>query len=251
MRKWQKTRIIVLSTGIMCILIFTYYEVLIWSQNPPKELSIGESFHRQTSLTWAEVLADIFRTKPKSPLQYKIYSGAQRIKLSEPDYQRTAVEEAIKKRRSVRNFSSQPLSITQLSQLLFAAQGITGQMYGQPLRSVPSAGALYPMEIYLIVNNVKALSSGIYHYSILDHTLELIKPGDFRKQIINAGLKQEMLGQAAVTFVLSAIFDRTRSKYGKRGFRYVYIEGGHISQNIYLQAVSLGLGSVSVGAFFR
>ncbi len=92
-------------------------------------------------------------------------------------------------------------------------------------------------------------SCGIYHYSVLDHALELIKPGDFRNQIISAGLKQEMLGDGVVTFVLSAIFDRVRHKYGERGFRYVYIEAGHISQNISLQAVSLGLGSVTVGAF--
>ena len=87
------------------------------------------------------------------------------------------------------------------------------------------------------------------HYGVLNHTLELVESGDFRKEITSAGLKQEMLGDSDVVFVLSAIFDRTRHKYGERGFRYVYIEAGHISQNIYLQAVSLGLGSVSVGAF--
>jgi SagB-type dehydrogenase family enzyme len=96
---------------------------------------------------------------------------------------------------------------------------------------------------------VQDLPQGIYHYSVLDHTLELVKPGDFRRQIVDAGLSQQTLGDAGVTFVLSAIFDRVRYKYGERGCRYVYMEAGHISQNIYLQAVSLGLGSVSVGAF--
>jgi SagB-type dehydrogenase family enzyme len=122
-------------------------------------------------------------------------------------------------------------------------------MYGQPLRSTPSAGALYPFEVYLIVNNVEGLSQGIYHYALLKHALELVKSGDFSSNITDAGLEQDMLGESDVTFVLSAIFDRTRHKYGERGYRYVYIEAGHISQNIYLQAVSLGLGSVSVGAF--
>lgn len=136
-----------------------------------------------------------------------------------------------------------------LSQLLFAAQGITGKIYGTPLRTAPSAGALYPIEIYLVVNKVAELEPGIYHYSIRKHALELLKSGDFRGRITPAGLKQEMLGQAGATFILSAIFDRTRHKYGERGFRYVYIEAGHISQNIALQAVSMGLGSVTVGAF--
>ena len=136
-----------------------------------------------------------------------------------------------------------------LSLFLHAAQGVTGKTYEQLLRTVPSAGALYPFEIYVIANNVQDVDKGIYHYDVPDHALELIKYGDFRKKITNAGLKQEMLGDAGVTFVLAAVFDRTRHKYGERGYRYVYIEAGHISQNIYLQAVSLGLGSVAVGAF--
>ena len=159
------------------------------------------------------------------------------------------LEDAIKKRRSVREYSSRPLELNQVSQILFAAQGLTGSLHGRPVRAAPSAGALYPVEVYVIVNNVEGLQKGIYHYSVLDHALELIKVGDFRNAITSAGLKQEMLGDSGVTFVLSAIFDRTRHKYGERGIRYVYMEGGHISQNISLQAVSLGLGSVSVGAF--
>jgi len=96
---------------------------------------------------------------------------------------------------------------------------------------------------------VQDLEKGVYHYAVPDHALELVKSGDFAKKITSAGLKQEMLGDANATFVLSAVFNRTRHKYGERGYRYVYIEAGHISQNIYLQAVSLGLGSVVVGAF--
>lgn len=214
-----------------------------------KQLSIGEHFHHETSLTWRGVLGDMFRAKPKKPPQYKTYPGSERVKLPEPKYHGVAFEDAIVNRRSVRNYSTKAISMVQLSQLLFVAQGVTGRMYGQPLRSAPSAGALYPFEVYVIVNNVQDLPRGIYHYSVLDHALELVKTGDFRGQITNAGLKQEMLGAAGATFVLSAIFDRVRHKYGERGFRYVYMEAGHISQNIYLQAVSLELGSVSVGAF--
>jgi SagB-type dehydrogenase family enzyme len=100
-----------------------------------------------------------------------------------------------------------------------------------------------------VVHRVEGLSPGIYHYRVREHALEQIESGDFRAAITAAGMNQDMLGESCVTFVLSAVFDRTRSKYGERGFRYVYIEAGHISQNLYLQAVSLGLGSVAVGAF--
>ena len=237
---------------IAAILVLTSvagYVLLNPGQKPRKELSIGERFHYETFLTWRRALGDVFQFKPKEPSRYKTFPEAKLVKLPSPEYQGMTVEEAIRKRRSVRNYSPKSLSIQQLSQLLFAAQGITGKMYGQPLRSTPSAGALYPFEIYLVVNNVQGLSRGIYHYVIRNHELEFIKPGDFSGQITDAGLEQDMLGEADVTFILSAIFDRTRQKYGERGFRYVYIEAGHISQNIYLQAVSLGLGSVGVGAF--
>jgi SagB-type dehydrogenase family enzyme len=214
-----------------------------------KQLSIGERFHYETSMTWRGVLGDMFGAKPKKPPQYKTYPNSEKVKLPKPKYRGMLLEQTIEQRRSIRNYSKKPISLTQLSQLLFAAQGVTGKMYGQPLRSAPSAGALYTFEIYIFANNIQALPRGIYHYSILDHALELVKAGDFRRKITDAGLEQEMLGDAAVTFVLSAIFDRLRHKYGERGFRYAYIEAGHISQNIYLQSVSLGLGSVCVGAF--
>ena len=214
-----------------------------------KGLSIGERFHRETSLSWTKVLKDVFRRKPARPPAYKTYPDARVIALPPAAYRGMLLEEAIRRRRSVREYSRRPLTLEQLSQLLFAAQGITGRLFGQPLRSVPSAGALYPFEVYVIVHRVQGLEAGVYHYAVNPHALEQIKVGDFRREITRAGLEQEMLGEASVVFVLSAIFDRTRSKYGERGFRYVYMEAGHISQNIYLQAVSLQLGSVCVGAF--
>lgn len=251
----RKTSQYVVTTAELCVVLILLavlmylWTLLAWGKERPNELSIGERFHRETSLTWRGVLGDLFRAKPKEPPPYKTYPGAKVIPLLKPTYRGMILEEAIEERRSVRNYSPKAIRIAQLSQLLFAAQGITGRMYDQPLRSAPSAGALYPFEVYVIANNVQDLPRGIYHYAVVDHALEVVKSGDFRGQITDAGLKQEMLGEAAVTFVLSAIFDRTRRKYGERGFRYVYIEAGHISQNIYLQAVSLELGSVCVGAF--
>ena len=239
-----------LSLAIASFVIFTNsFGLSAYSKDAEKELSPGERFHHETSLTWRGVIGDVFRSKPKKPPQYKNYPGSKIIKLPKPAYRGISLEEAIGKRRSVRNYSGKLITLSQLSQLLYSAQGITGKLYDQPLRTAPSAGALYPIEVYVIVNSVEGLARGIYHYAVLNHSLELVKSGDFRKEITAAGLEQEMLGDADVTFVLSAIFDRVRHKYGERGFRYAYIEAGHISQNIYLQAVSLGLGSVSIGAF--
>lgn len=240
--KFTVPTVLLIVLAFVCVL-------LAHGKEHQKELSIGERFHHQTSLTWRGVLGDMFRTKPKEPSPYKRYPGSKLIKLPKPEYRGMVLEEVIERRRSVRNYSTEAISMAQLSQLLFAAQGVTARMYGQPLRSAPSAGALYPFEIYLVVNNVQDLQRGIYHYSVLDHALELVKAGDFRGQIIDAGMEQEMLGAAGVTFVLSAVFDRVRHKYGERGFRYVYMEAGHISQNVCLQVVSLRMGSVSVGAF--
>jgi SagB-type dehydrogenase family enzyme len=238
-----------MSTTALLIVLISVGVLLAQQKGKGKEVSIGERFHKETSSTWRGVMGEVFRAKPKQPPQFKVYPDANKIELPNPEYKGMTVEEAIKKRRSIRSYSTKPISEAQLSQLLFAAQGVTGKMHSKALRAAPSAGALYPFEIYIIVNNVKDLPQGIYHYSVLDHTLEMVKPGDFRRQITNAGLNQEMLGNAGVTFVLSAIFDRIRYKYGERGYRYVYMEAGHISQNIYLQTVSLGLGSVCVGAF--
>ncbi|UCF79799.1 MAG: SagB/ThcOx family dehydrogenase [Candidatus Eiseniibacteriota bacterium] len=184
------------------------------------------------------------------PARHKRYPGVELVALPEADHTGMPVEEALKQRRSVRNYSSKPMTLAQLSQLLFSAQGVTGSAGGLSLRTAPSAGALYPFEIYVVANRVEGLKRGIYHYVVGKHALELVKGGDQAGKLSEAGLGQETLRDAAVTFVLCGVFDRTRSKYGERGFRYVYIEAGHIAQNISLQAVSLGLGSVPVGAFF-
>lgn len=243
----MKEKILPLSLYLL-VSIVIIISATAWGEEGQKA-SLGERFHAETSLTWSGALADLLRAKPKLPPLYKDYPGTKKIPLPKPDYRGMVLEDVIKKRRSVREYSPRPLELYQVSQILFAAQGLTGSLHGRPVRAAPSAGALYPFEVYVIVNNVENLQKGIYHYSIINHALELIKPGDFRNDITSAGLKQEMLGDAGVTIVLTAIFDRTRHKYGERGIRYVYMESGHISQNIFLQAVSLGLGSVSVGAF--
>ena len=211
--------------------------------------SIGQRFHGETSLGLKGAPADALTSKPAMPPLYKTYKKAKVIKLPKAASGAMTVEQAIDKRRSVRTYTKEAMTMAELSRLLHAAQGITAGFHGHDLRAAPSGGALYPFEIYPVVNNVKGLDDGIYHYKVADHALELVKAGDFSGAIEKAGLGQSMLGDADVTFVMSAVFDRSRCKYGERGLRYIYMEAGHISQNIWLQAVSLGMGSAVAGAF--
>ena len=170
------------------------------------------------------------------------------IQLPNPKLQsETSVEEALNKRRSIRNYTKQPLSLEEVSQILWAAQGITEKNYG--LRTSPSAGALYPLEVYLVTANVKDISEGIYKYNPLNHSIKKIDDGDKRVEISNASLKQDAIEECSALVIITAIYERTSVKYGDRAERYVHMEVGHAGQNIYLQAVSLGIGTVMMGAF--
>lgn len=169
------------------------------------------------------------------------------IKLPEPRYDsELSLESALRKRRSVRDYLDEPLTLAEVSQLLWAAQGITGP-YG--VRTAPSAGALYPLEIYLVIGRIHTLSQGIYKYQPSGHELVKITEGDQQGKLASAALGQDWIREGAVVMVFAAIYERTTQKYGQRGIRYVHMEVGHAAQNVYLQAVSLNLGTVVVGAF--
>ncbi|MGB9824717.1 MAG: SagB/ThcOx family dehydrogenase [Candidatus Hydrothermia bacterium] len=168
------------------------------------------------------------------------------IKLPEPlKDSNFSLERAINERRSIRSYQDKPLTLKEVSQLLWASQGIVAS--GK--RAAPSAGATYPMEIYIMVGNVDGLKAGFYKYHNKEHAIELVKEGDLRKAISDRALRQDMILKAPVTIVIAAVFERTRARYGARAERYVYMEAGHIGQNIMLQATALGLGTVPVGAF--
>ncbi len=152
-----------------------------------------------------------------------------------------SVEECIARRRSIREFQKKDLTIEEISQILWSAQGITDPK--RKFRAAPSAGALYPMELYLVC------SKGVFHYLPDGHKLERIKQQDLRQELSNAAWGQNFVAEAGVSIVICAIYGRTTWRYGQRGIRYVDMEAGHIAENIHLQAVSLGLGSVPVGAF--
>lgn len=170
------------------------------------------------------------------------------ISLPEPQFQgKISVEEALSKRRSIRSYKEEALNLKEVSQILWSAQGITEPSFGG--RTAPSAGALYPLEIYLIVKNVKELPAGVFKYKPENHSLIKIFEGEISKQLAKAALGQSFIAEAPAVLVISGVFERTTKKYGEKGIQYVFMEAGHAAQNIYLQAESLTLGTVTVGAF--
>lgn len=164
------------------------------------------------------------------------------IDLPEPDRPgELSVEAAIEQRRSVRQFTDEALTRQQIAQLAWAAQGITDETRG--FRAAPSAGALYPIELYLVTPD------GSYHYLPAEHGLVLMREDDRRDALAQAALGQRSVSSAPLVMVMTGVFARTAAKYGDRAERYVYMEAGHVGQNVALQAEALGLGSVPVGAF--
>lgn len=167
------------------------------------------------------------------------------------------VEEAILLRKSVREWSNSPITIEQLSMILWASQGVVEEIGGWLRRAAPSAGATYPLEVYVVIgergvlfNNGDYLGAGVYLYNYARHSLRLVKRGDFRDELWAASLWQEWVRSAPVSIVICAVYERTTQRYGERGIRYVHLEAGHVGQNIYLMSTALGLGTVAIGAFY-
>ena len=157
--------------------------------------------------------------------------------------------EAIAGRRSVRDFARKPISQAQLAQLLWAAQGITGGRRGLAFRAAPSAGACYPLDTWLVVNRVEGIEPGLYRYDVANARLEAVRRGDLSRTIASACLDQDMAATAAVVFVWVAVPMRAKQRYRERAYRYIYLDAGHIGENLHLAAVALGLGCCAIGAF--
>jgi len=211
---------------------------------------IGDAFQQETKhrrgrivrgpLDWAN-----------QPGQYKEYPGKPGIELPPPEPRASLpLDQALRLRRSVRDFAPKPLSREHLSYLLWASTGIQRREQGLELRTAPSAGALYPVETYLAVNNAEGVPPGVYHYSVRHHRLEQLHQGDVSQKLTSAAMGQRMCLRCSVVFIWTAIFSRSKWKYGERAYRYVYLDAGHIAQNLALAATSLGLGSCPVGALF-
>lgn len=195
---------------------------------------------------------------------FKVYRDAKEKVILSKDFNDSGLtlEKAILRRRTIRDFSEEPLSLIEVSKLLHFSYGITSSKVIEdsggvvlPLRAAPSAGALYPLEIYLIVSNIENLERGIYHYNVRDHLLELVNdkysPEDLYKYTFGSGISAnaEIIRKSSLVFVISAIFDRNQWKYQERGYRFILFDAGHIMQNLYLIAIGMNIGVTAIGGF--
>ncbi len=216
-----------------------------------KRRGIGDLYHQETSyvrnampqggLDWAN-----------QPSPYKECPNALKpISLLPSDEGGgKPIWKTIAERRSIREFSRQPISSQDLSQLIWATQGITLKAQGFSFRASPSAGALYPIETYIAVNLVEKMVPGLYRYNVREGQLVLLRGGNLGRDLAYAGLNQKMLEEAASVFIWTAVVERSKWKYRERAYRYIYMDVGHIGENLYLAATALNLGCCTVGAFF-
>jgi SagB-type dehydrogenase family enzyme len=216
----------------------------------PFDGDINDAYHQWSKPGYASLLNIVLNWGTQPPL-YKEYPDVQALALprAQPRAGMT-VEDAIARRRSVRDYANGALTLDDLARLLHHSVGITDTRWGSALRAAPSAGAQYPLETYAIVHSVEEMIAGVYHYNVRDHSLEPLRRGDFRQPLIDYGLGQEFLGRANVVLILTAIFQRTRWRYQERTYRYVAMEAGHIAQNVYLMGTAMGLGVCAAGAFW-
>jgi SagB-type dehydrogenase family enzyme len=214
-----------------------------------KEQGIGDRYHEETSYSRNRMSGgDLRRSDMAEP--FKTYPDAEKISLPEPPISAgKSLWDILSNRRSIRDYVDKPLSMDELSLLLWAIQGVTAKMGTYALRTAPSAGALYPVETYVLINRVDGLHPGVYHYDVLQHRLEVLKKGNFGTVVSNAALGQDMLEQAGIVFIWTGIIGRSKWKYRERAYRYIDMDAGHICQNAYLAAEAMNLGCCSVGAF--
>jgi len=177
--------------------------------------------------------------------------AAPRTELPEPKHKGdVSVEEAIYKRVSTRRYSREPLSLEEVSQILWAAGGITVDGVTGPTRAYASAGGRYPLEIYLVAGNVTGLSAGVYRYKWRENTLEFVKKGDLREELSGASYRQRMVADAPAVIVVTTTTERARARYGDIGAgMFLYMDAGHLGENVHLQAEAMGLGTCMIGAY--
>lgn len=238
--------------GVSCILVSGCGPHL---QSSPKRLSVVE---RSGGGAWALNLGPACLITASGDLAHNrggndpsimpSTQAGEEIRLPEARYEGDmSLETTLKMRRSIREYADEGISTADVAQLLWAAQGISDPAQGG--RTAPSAGALYPLELYLVAARVTGLGPAVYRYNPRRHSLVRVLGGDKRSEIARAALRQECLEMAPAVLVITAVRSRTAVKYGERAERFVHIEVGHAVENVYLQAVSLGLGTVMVGAF--
>ncbi len=235
---------------------------------PHVDCDLALTFHENTKLTtlgsraygWQiEWIVSQEYFVRRMSVAYKVYPQVERIFL--PRVEDTAgidLELAIRTRRTVRSFSGEGVTLVDLARLLFHSYGITGSIpiprhpdLVQDLRAVPSAGALYPLEIYLATFRVEGARPGLYHYNVLEHSLELIKSGLFDEELGEICFLKPYIevDKSAFMMLISCVFNRALFKYQDRGYRFILLEAGHVAQNVSLMCHGMGLGSVLIGGF--
>ena len=217
----------------------------------PDQSGIGDLYHQETKYRRDQMPKGWLDASTQPSPYKKDPPSLKRVSIS-PLFQKGGkpIWETIARRRSMREFSPQPISLPELSQLLWATQGITVKAWGYDFRAVPSAGALYPIDTYVLVNRVESIAAGIYHYEVEETRLVLLREGNYGREASQAGLGQELIADAGAVFVWTAMIERSKWKYHERAYRYIYMDVGHIGQNLYLAATALGLGCCTIGAFY-
>lgn len=227
----------------------------------PKLFSISALYHENTKLrsfhrTVESGILEVSREKMKKLSQaFKVYPNCK-LKVELPTDcgdSEACIEDVIRHRRSTRDFSGDALTIEELAKLLYFSYGITGSMKAdgvvQPLRAAPSGGALYPLELYPVAFGVKGLDPGVYHYNVKSHLLELLGSGDHKESLYKYVFEQDMMLQASVVILITAMFERNQWKYRERGYRYILLDAGHLAENLYLMATAMNLGCCTIGGF--
>jgi SagB-type dehydrogenase family enzyme len=216
-----------------------------------KRKGIGDRYQQETKYTRETIGGFDFGLLERAE-PFKEYPDAEKIIQLPSSLPKNKSEfwEIVSRRRSERSFKDSSLSYDELALLLFATQGVTAKAGEYLFRTTPSAGALYPIETYLMTNRVESLPKGIYHLNIVKNCLELIREEDLSRELASAALGQSMILQSVVTFIWTAIAGRSKWKYKERAYRYIYLDAGHIGQNLYLATAALELGCCTIGAFF-
>ena len=216
----------------------------------PMDEKIGERFQRETKYERRRMPGGSLDLNSKPPME-KEYPGARRVALSPVDHcGDMSLHEALLRRKSQRSFLDSPISLDMLSCALWSSSGIQRSEMGFAFRMAPSAGALYPVETYVAVNRVTGADPGLYHYHVRGHALEEVRAGEYGREIANAALGQVMCASAAAVVMFTAVFERATWKYRQRAYRYVYLDAGHMAQNLALASASMGLGCCHIGSMF-
>ena len=214
--------------------------------------SIGKEFMERTKFQHLE-RSDQSRNIPQPPLEMEYDASKQVIDLPAPENIKIRsfdLREAIEGRRSIRSYSKEPLTIEELSYLLWITQGVVQVTPGATFRNVPSAGARHALETYLLINNIRGVSEGMYRFLAIEHKLvEINSDPDIADRVNEACLGQDFIGKSAATFIWVADAYRMKWRYGERGYRYLHLDAGHACQNLYLGAGSVDCGVCAIAAF--